>query len=131
MSDICGAGISSPLVPDDAGYLGFFSRVMECLEEGAEKIRVLVEVKRRDLLARAASNVFSHLLHLDPHFDFEAVLGPVPEVTRAALAEWVKDHVEDLIVELSSDKAEGHAGARKHEAAGSGDGESGGDYVSP
>ncbi|KAE8790569.1 hypothetical protein D1007_35081 [Hordeum vulgare] len=98
LSDICGEGVSSPLVPDDVGYLGFFSRVVECLEAGAEKAHALVEEKNRDVLGQAASDVFSHLLCLDPDFDFAAVLGPVLETIRAALAEWVEVHVKDLSV---------------------------------
>ncbi|KAE8767459.1 hypothetical protein D1007_61173 [Hordeum vulgare] len=78
LSDICGEGFSSTLVPDDGGYLGFFLHVVEHLEAGAEKAHVLAEEKSRDLLGQGASGVFSHLLCLDPDFDFVAVLDPVP-----------------------------------------------------
>ncbi|KAE8798932.1 hypothetical protein D1007_25775 [Hordeum vulgare] len=98
--DIFGEGVSSPLVLDDAGYLGFFFHVVECPEEGAEKAHTLAEDKSRDLLGQAASDVFSHLLHLDPDFDFAVVLGPVRETIRAALAEWVEVHGEDLVTRL-------------------------------
>ncbi|KAE8819025.1 hypothetical protein D1007_03230 [Hordeum vulgare] len=54
LSDICGEGVSSPLVTDNAGYLGFFSRVVECFEAGAEKAHALAEEKSRDLLGQAA-----------------------------------------------------------------------------
>lgn len=101
MSDICGEGVSSPLVPDDAGYLGLFFRVVECLEAGAEKVHALAEEKSRDLLGQAASDVFNHLLRFDPDFDFTEVLGPVPETIRTALAEWVEVHVEDLVTRLA------------------------------
>ncbi|KAE8768650.1 hypothetical protein D1007_59857 [Hordeum vulgare] len=84
-SDICGEGVSSPLVPDDARYLGFFFRVVECLEAGTEKVHALTEGKSRDLLGQAASDVFSHLICLDPDFDFAAVLGPVPQTIYAAV----------------------------------------------
>ncbi|KAE8780204.1 hypothetical protein D1007_46694 [Hordeum vulgare] len=97
LSDICGEGVSGPLIPDDSGYSGFFYRVMEHLEAGAEEALVLAEEKSRDLLGQAASDVFSHLLYLDPNFDFALVLDPVPEMIRAALAEWVEVHVEDLV----------------------------------
>ncbi|KAE8786091.1 hypothetical protein D1007_40107 [Hordeum vulgare] len=97
LKDICCDGVLSPLVPDDAGYLGFFLRAVECLKGGVEKTHALAEEKSRDLLSQAASEVFRHLLCLDPDFDFVAVLGPVPETTRGVLAEWVEDHVEDLV----------------------------------
>ncbi|KAE8795293.1 hypothetical protein D1007_29844 [Hordeum vulgare] len=100
-SDISGEGVSSPLVPDDAGYLGLFLRVVECLEAGAENVHALAEGKSRDLLDQAASNIFSHLLRFNPDFDFTAVLDPVPETIRTALAEWVEVHVEDLVRRLA------------------------------
>ncbi|KAE8789330.1 hypothetical protein D1007_36505 [Hordeum vulgare] len=101
LSDICGKGVSSPVDPDNASYLGFFFRVLECLEAGAENAHALAEEKSRDLLGQAASNVFNHLLRLDPDYDFATVLGPVQEKIRAALAEWVKVHVKDLVTSLS------------------------------
>ncbi|KAE8775927.1 alpha-glucosidase [Hordeum vulgare] len=55
----------------------------------------------RDLLVQEASNVFSHLLRLDPDFDFAVVVGPVLETIRAALAKWVEVHVEDLVTTLA------------------------------
>ncbi|KAE8805960.1 hypothetical protein D1007_17871 [Hordeum vulgare] len=97
LSDICGEGFSSPLVPYDAEYLGFFLRVVECLEVGAEKAHALAEERSRDLLSQATSDVFSHLLHLDPDFDFAAIVDPVPEMIRAAVAEWVEVHMEGLV----------------------------------
>ncbi|KAI5007705.1 hypothetical protein ZWY2020_008753 [Hordeum vulgare] len=100
LSDICGEVVSSLLVPDDAGYLGLFFRVVECLHAGAKKAHVLVEEKSRDLLGQAVLDVFSHLLRLDPDFDFATLLGPVPETIRAALAKLVEVHVEDLVTSL-------------------------------
>ncbi|KAE8773633.1 hypothetical protein D1007_54104 [Hordeum vulgare] len=91
LSDICGEGISSPLVPDDGGYLGFFLHVVEHLEADSKKAHALVEEKSRDLLGQGASDVFNHLT---------AVLDPVPEMARAALAEWVVVHEEDLVTRL-------------------------------
>ncbi|KAE8797063.1 hypothetical protein D1007_27849 [Hordeum vulgare] len=102
LSDIYGEGVSSPLVPDDARYLGFFLRVVECFEAGVEKSHALVEVKSRDLLGQGASDVFSHLLRLDPDFDFAAMLDPVLETIREALAKWVDVHLEDLLTRLAS-----------------------------
>ncbi|KAE8797751.1 hypothetical protein D1007_27028 [Hordeum vulgare] len=101
MSDICSDGVSSPLVPDDAGCLGFFFRGLECLEAGAKKAHTLVGEKSHDLLGQAASDVLSHLLRLDPDFDVVVVLGPVQETIRAAMAEWVEVHVEDLVRRLA------------------------------
>ncbi|KAE8807136.1 hypothetical protein D1007_16547 [Hordeum vulgare] len=90
LSDICGEGVSIPLVPDDVGYLGFFSRVVERLEVAAENV-----------FSQTASDVFCHLLHLDPGFDFAILLDPVPETIRDALAEWVEVHVEYLVISLA------------------------------
>ncbi|KAE8787271.1 hypothetical protein D1007_38896 [Hordeum vulgare] len=101
MSDICGKGVSGPLIPDDSRYLGFFYRFMEHLEVGAEKALGLAEEKSLDLLGQGASDVFSHLLRLDPDFDFDAMLDPVPETIRDTLAEWVEVHVEDLVTRLA------------------------------
>ncbi|KAE8789752.1 hypothetical protein D1007_35960 [Hordeum vulgare] len=101
LSDICGKSVSSPLVPDDAGYLGFFLRVVERLEVGSAKALALAKERTRDLLSQAASDVFSHLLRLDPDFDFTVVLDPVPKTIHAALAEWVEVHVEDLVARLA------------------------------
>lgn len=64
---------------------------MECLEEGTNKVGALVEEGSRDLLARASTSVFSHLLCSDPDFDFEVMIAPVPEVISDTLAEWVED----------------------------------------
>ncbi|KAE8767284.1 hypothetical protein D1007_61382 [Hordeum vulgare] len=71
------------------------------LESGAEKAHVLAEEKSRDHLGLGALDVFSHLLRLDPYFDFAAMLDPVPETISAALAEWVEFHVEDLVTRLA------------------------------
>ncbi|KAE8809076.1 hypothetical protein D1007_14518 [Hordeum vulgare] len=92
LSDICGKGVSGPLIPDDSRCLGFFYRIVEHLKAGAEKAVVLAEEKSRDLFDQAASDVF----RLDSDFDFASVLDPVPETIRA-LTEWVKIHVEDLV----------------------------------
>ncbi|KAE8769037.1 hypothetical protein D1007_59419 [Hordeum vulgare] len=100
LGDICGEGVSCPLIPDDSGYFGFFYRVVERLEAIAGKAFALAEEKSRDLLCQAASDVFSHLLRLDPDFDFASVLDPVPMTIRDALAEWVKVHVEELVARI-------------------------------
>ncbi|KAE8797467.1 hypothetical protein D1007_27453 [Hordeum vulgare] len=41
LGDICGEGVSGPLIPDDSGYFGFFCRVMEHLEASAGKALAL------------------------------------------------------------------------------------------
>ncbi|KAE8793591.1 hypothetical protein D1007_31750 [Hordeum vulgare] len=81
LSDIYGKSVSSPLVPDDARYLGFFLRFMEHLEAGAAKAFALTEENGRDLLSQAAPDVFSHLLGVEPDCDFAAVLDLVSETT--------------------------------------------------
>ncbi|KAE8782367.1 hypothetical protein D1007_44259 [Hordeum vulgare] len=101
LGDICGEGVSGPLIPDDSGYLGFFFRVVEHLKVSAGKALSFVEEKSCDLLGQAVSVVFSHLLCLDPDFDFASVLDPVPRTIRAALAEWFEVHVEDLLERLA------------------------------
>ena len=62
LSNLCDESVASPLVANDAGYLGFFTRIVERLEGGAASARQLVEEKSRDLLARAVSRIFNHLL---------------------------------------------------------------------
>ncbi|KAE8780488.1 hypothetical protein D1007_46375 [Hordeum vulgare] len=78
---------------------------MERLEAGSAKALVLVEENTRDLLSQAALDVFSHLLRLDPDFDFTQVLDTVLETVHAAMAEWVELHMEDLVAGLA---LEGH-----------------------
>ncbi|KAE8786148.1 hypothetical protein D1007_40051 [Hordeum vulgare] len=87
LSDICGEGLSDPLIPDDSGYVGFFYRIVERLEAGDKKALALMEEKSRDLLGQAISDIFSHLLRLDHDFGFASVLDPVPEMISAALGE--------------------------------------------
>ncbi|KAE8793031.1 hypothetical protein D1007_32346 [Hordeum vulgare] len=99
---ICGEGVSSPPVPDDVGYLGFLLRVVECLEAGAKKAHALAEERSRGLLGQAISDVFSHLLRLDPNFDIAAISDPVPQTIHAALAEWVEVHVEGVVTNAAA-----------------------------
>lgn len=94
---ICGERLPSPLVANDAGYLAFFTKVVERLERSAEKVRHLVDEESSSLLVKASTRVFSHLLHSDPDFDFKVVIGPIPRVIRNTLGEWVEDHVDDLM----------------------------------
>ena len=39
LGELLGSGVAGPLVSDDAGYLGFFTRVVECLEGMVRKAR--------------------------------------------------------------------------------------------
>ena len=101
MGSICDGNVSSPLVADDAGYLSFFTSVLERLEGGALKERQLVEEKSRNFLACTSSPVFSQLLRFDPDFDFDTVIAPVPGATQEALASWMDDHVDALVREFA------------------------------
>ncbi|KAE8772632.1 hypothetical protein D1007_55326 [Hordeum vulgare] len=74
---------------------------MERLEAGSGKVVAFAKEKSHDLLGQAASDVFSHLLRLDPYFDFASVLDPVRETICAALAEWVNVHMEDLVARVA------------------------------
>ncbi|XP_073364587.1 uncharacterized protein [Aegilops tauschii subsp. strangulata] len=112
LCSICKKSVSNPLVANDAGYLAFFTRVVERLEGSVEKVRKLIDEESRDLLARTSTRVFRHLLRSDTDFDFEAVIDPVPWIIRDALGEWVEDqHVDDLIAQFTPDSPKG-----QHEA---------------
>jgi hypothetical protein len=65
------------------------------------RARQLVEERSQEFLGHAFSRVFSYLFSLDPHFDFDAAIAPVPEVTQDAMAEWVDSHVDDLVAEFT------------------------------
>ena len=47
------------------------------------------------------SRGFSYLLSLNPDFDFNAAIAPVPRVTQGDLASWVNHHVDDLVMEFA------------------------------
>jgi len=55
------------------------------------------------LLGCAFSRVFSHLRNMDPHFDFDAAIAPVPRAVRDDLAYWVEDNVDALVRAFASD----------------------------
>jgi hypothetical protein len=101
LGSICEESAPRPRKVDDAGNLHFFTQVVACLEDRAARARELIEERSRELLGRTFSCVFSHLFCLDPHFDFDAVIAPVPEVTQDAVAEWVDSHVVDLVTEFT------------------------------
>ena len=62
---------------------------------------LVVEERSRGLLGCAFSRVFSHLLNLDPHFDLDTAIAPVPKVIQDNLENWVDDHVDTLVVEFA------------------------------
>ena len=86
-----------------AGNLQFFTDVVTHLENRFERARQLVEERRRGLLARAFPRVFSHLQNIDPLFDFDTAIAPVPEAIRGDLARWVEDNVDALVRAFASD----------------------------
>ena len=54
------------------------------LEARSVRTDRLMEERSRALLGRAFSRVFSHLRNMDPHFDFDAAIAPVPLTPLAA-----------------------------------------------
>ncbi|KAE8807966.1 hypothetical protein D1007_15646 [Hordeum vulgare] len=70
LCDISGEGVSSPLVLDDAGYLGFFSRIVECLEGAPRrsawswKRRVVTSWNKRPRTSSATSIISTQTLIL-------------------------------------------------------------------
>ncbi|KAE8774507.1 hypothetical protein D1007_53136 [Hordeum vulgare] len=66
VGSICGGRISSPLVPDDVGYLDFFTKVVEQLEVDAKQVGILIEEESRDLLSEALMHVFNNVFCTDP-----------------------------------------------------------------
>lgn len=93
--------VARPHAADDTGCLHFFTQVVTLLEDRTMQARQLVEEKSRGLLGRVFSRVFSYLLSLDPDYDSNAAIAPVPRVTQGDLASWVNDHVDDLVTEFS------------------------------
>ncbi|KAE8810884.1 hypothetical protein D1007_12383 [Hordeum vulgare] len=57
------------MISDDSRYLSIFYHVVEHLEASPEMALALEEEKSRDILFQAVSDIFSHLLRLDPDFD--------------------------------------------------------------
>ena len=72
-----------------AGNLQFFTDMVTQLETRSGRADRLVEERSHALLGRAFSCVFSHLQNMDPHFDFDAAIAPVPLAVRDNLASWV------------------------------------------
>ena len=76
---------------------------MTQLEARSVRADRLLEERSRALLRRAFSRVSSHLQNMDPHFDFDAAIAPVPQAIRGELAHWVEDNVDALIRAFASD----------------------------
>ena len=95
--------MSTPHAEDYASHLHFFTEVVARLENQAERARELVEEKSRGLLGLAFSRVFNHLQNINPDFDFDAAIAPVPEVIWDNLACWVDDNVDALVRAFASD----------------------------
>ena len=73
------------------------------LEARSTRADRLVEERSRALLRRAFSHVFSHHRNMDPNFDFDAAIAPVPQAVRGELAHWVEDNVDALFRAFASD----------------------------
>ena len=99
LGNICEAAVGEPHAVNYAGNLQFFTDVV------TRSVRAdrLVEDRSRALLGRAFSRVFSHLQNMDPHFDFDAAIAPVPLAVRDNLAHWVEDNVDALVRAFASD----------------------------
>ena len=103
LGNICEAASEEPHVTNYAGNLQVFTDVVTHLENRSEGAHQLFEERSHGLLARAFSRVFSHPQNIDPHFDFDAAIAPVPEAIRGDLARWVEDNVDALIRAFTSD----------------------------
>ena len=103
LGNICEAAVGEPHTANYAGNLQFFTAVVMQLEARSARADRLVEERGRALLGRAFSRVFSHLLNMDSHFDFDAVIAPVPQAVRGDLAHWVVDNVDALVRAFASD----------------------------
>src|SRR4051812_6305809 len=103
LGNICEAAVGEPHTINYAGNLQFFTAVVTQLEARSVRADRLVEERSRALLGRAFSRVFSHLRNMDPHFDFDAAIAPVPQAIRGDLADWVENNVDALVRAFASD----------------------------
>src|SRR3954468_2424011 len=103
LGNICEVAVGEPHMINYAGNLQFFTAVVTQLEARSVRADRLVEERSRALLGRAFSRVFSHLWNMDPHFDFNAAIAPVPQAVRDDLAHWVEDNVDALVRASASD----------------------------
>ena len=86
LGNICDAAVGGPHAVNYAGNLQFFTDMVTQLEARSVGANRLVEERSRALLGRAFSRVFSHLRSMDPNFDFDAAIAPVPQAVRGDLA---------------------------------------------
>ena len=104
LGNICEAAVGEPRAINYVGNLQFFTDIVTRLEARSVHANRLVEERSRALLGRAFSRVFSHLRNMDPHFDFDAAIAPVPQAVWGDLADWVEDNVDALVRAFASDK---------------------------
>ncbi|KAE8819558.1 hypothetical protein D1007_02544 [Hordeum vulgare] len=103
---ICRLGLESPSIPPDTGNAKLSAELVKQLEGATKKVDNILEEECRDLFSLAATHVFGHLLLRDPHFEFEEVVGPVPEESCSDLATSVEGHVNTLLGKLFCDDGE-------------------------
>ncbi|KAE8772447.1 hypothetical protein D1007_55584 [Hordeum vulgare] len=96
LSSTCRLELDSPFI-EDATYTEFFSELVKELEGTAKKVDNKLEEECHDLFSMAATRIFSHILLCDPRFEFEEVMGPVPEQSCGDLAIAMEDHVNMLL----------------------------------
>jgi hypothetical protein len=118
LGTICEERIEQPHENYDASYLSFFTQVVTRIEDRAARTRLLVEERSRELLGRVFSRVFSNLFSLDPHFDFNTLITPVPKVTQEVVAHWVDHNVDELVKEFAPDEDAPLVDAEEGDASG-------------
>ena len=133
LGNICDAAVGGPHAVNYAGNLQFFTDVVTQLEARSVRANRLVEERSRALLGRTFSCVFIHLRNMDPHFDFDAAIAPVPQAVRGDLARWVEDNVNALIRAFALDNDDAivatvEGGVVNGPDAAGGDADSGGEF---
>ena len=103
LGNICKAAVVQPHAVNYAGNLQFFTNMVTQLEARSVGANRLVEERSHALLGGAFSRVLGHLQNMDPHFDFDAAIAPVPQAIRGDLARWVEDNVDALVRAFASD----------------------------
>ncbi|KAE8815081.1 hypothetical protein D1007_07586 [Hordeum vulgare] len=99
-------GLESPFVPQGAGYAEFSSELVTELEGADKMVDSILEEECRDLFSVAGTRVFSHLLLHDPHFNFEEMMGSMPEESHGDLATPMEGHLRTLVKKFSCDDDE-------------------------
>ena len=79
LGNICEAAVGEPHAVNYGGNLQFFTDVVTQLEARSVRADRLVEERSCALLGRPFSRVFIHLRNMDPHFDFDAAIAPIPQ----------------------------------------------------